>query len=412
MSTTDSLNTDQTCLILGAGHAGSQLALQLRKEGWIGKIVLVGAEPQLPYHRPPLSKAVLAGDKTIENVLLRPRAMYDTNQIELRIGEQAVEILREEKLLKLSTGELLTYDRLALCSGARVIRLPLGEHLKGVFYLRNAADVLAIKTMLEPGKRAVIIGGGYIGLEAAAVLNTLGLQVTVLERVDRVLQRVTSEPVSEFFTRLHQRNGVNIVCGAEVSAISGAVNVESVQCADGSRFDADIVIIGIGVVPETALAEEAGLRIDNGILVNEFAQTSDPCIYAAGDCTSHPSTLYQRQIRLESVQNANDQARIAAAGICGKPASYDSVPWFWSDQYNTKLQSVGLSAGSDTVVLRGNPEDAAGNGFSVLYGRGGQLIAADCINRPKDFLACKRLVQQKTRLDSSFSDEDKDLASL
>ncbi len=408
---TDSLSADQTCLILGAGHAGSQLAVQLRKEGWIGKIVLIGDEPQLPYHRPPLSKTVLAGEKTLDNVLLRPRAMYDTNQIELRIGEQAVEILREEKLVKLSTDEMLTYDRLALCLGARVIRLPLGEHLKGVFYLRNAADVVAIKTMLKPGTNAVIIGGGYIGLEAAAVLNSLGLQVTVLERTERVLQRVTSEPVSEFFTRLHQSHGVNIVSGAEVSAINGAVNVESVQCADGSRFAADIVIIGIGVVPETALAAEAGLRIDNGILVNEFAQTSDPCIYAAGDCTSHPSSLYQRQIRLESVQNANDQARIAAAGICGKPVSYNTVPWFWSDQYDIKLQSVGLSFGSDTLVLRGNPEDAEGKGFIVLYGRDGQLIAADCINRPRDFLICKRLVQEKAALDQSFSDENKDLSA-
>jgi 3-phenylpropionate/trans-cinnamate dioxygenase ferredoxin reductase subunit len=409
---TDSLYAGQTCLILGAGHAGSQLAVQLRKEGWTGKIVLIGEEPQLPYHRPPLSKAVLAGEKTLENVLLRPRAMYDTNQIELRTGEQAVEILREQKLLKLSTGELLTYDRLAICSGARVIRLPLGEHLKGVFYLRNAADVVAIKTMLEAGKKAVIIGGGYIGLEAAAVLNTLGLEVTVLERTERVLQRVTSKPVSEFFTRLHQSHGVNIVSGAEVSAINGAVNVESVQCADGSRFAADIVIIGIGVVPETELAEEAGLRIDNGILVDDSAQTSDPCIYAAGDCTSHPSSLYQRQIRLESVQNANDQARAAAAGICGKPASYNSVPWFWSDQYDIKLQSAGLSAGSDTIVLRGNPEDADGRGFSVLYGKDGQLIAADCINRAKDFLICKRLVQEKAALDQSFADENKDLAAL
>ena len=408
---TDSLNADQTCLIVGAGHAGSQLAVQLRKEGWSGRIVLIGDEPQLPYHRPPLSKAVLAGEKTLDDVLLRPRAMYDTNQIELRSGVQAAEILREKKLLKLSSGELLAYDRLALCVGARVIRLPLGEHLKGVFYLRNAADVLAIKTMLEPGKKTVIIGGGYIGLEAAAVLNTLGLQVTVLERTERVLQRVTSPLVSEFFTGLHQRHGVNIISGAQVSAISGALSVESVQCTDGSRFAADIVIIGIGVVPETALAEEAGLRIDNGILVNESAQTSDACIYAAGDCTSHPSAIYHRQIRLESVQNANDQARIAAAGICGKPALYNVVPWFWSDQYDIKLQSVGLSVGSDTLLLRGNPEDLAAKGFTVLYGRAGQIIAADCVNRAKDFLACKRLIQERAALDTLFSDENNALTA-
>jgi 3-phenylpropionate/trans-cinnamate dioxygenase ferredoxin reductase component len=408
----ESLNADQNCLILGAGHAGSQLAIQLRKEGWPGKIVLIGDEPHVPYHRPPLSKAVLSGEKTLDNVLLRPRAIYDTNRVELRLGEQAVAVMREEKMLKLASGELLTYDRLAICAGARVIRLPLGEHLKGVFYLRNAADVSAIQTMLDAGKRAVIIGGGYVGLEAAAVLNRLGLVVTVLERSDRVLQRVTSAPVSDFFTRLHQRHGVTVVSGAEVTAISGAEQVESVQCADGSRFAADVVIIGIGVVPETALAEEAGLRIDNGIAVDQSGQTSDPFIYAAGDCTSHPSNLYQRRIRLESVQNANDQARIAAAGICGKPATYDCVPWFWSDQYDIKLQSAGLSWGWDTLILRGDPENMTGKGFSVLYGKDGLLIAADCINRASDFMVCRNLVQKKALLEPSYADETIDLALL
>ncbi len=394
----------EACVIVGAGHAGSQLAIQLRKEGWTGRITLLGDETPLPYHRPPLSKAVLAGEKTLHEIALRPQLMYDNSSVELCLGEKAVEILREKKILKLQSGRLLPYDKLALCLGARVIKLPLGENLCGVFYLRNAADVDAIKQDLAPNKRVVIIGGGYIGLEAAAVLQSLGLHVTVLERATRILQRVTSEPVSDYFTRLHQDKGIKIITGVEVTAINGKEFVESVQCIDGSQYPADIVIIGIGVVPETALAAAAGLTIENGIKVNQFAQTSDASIYAVGDCASHPSFLYQSRIRLESVQNANDQARVAAANLCGKPTLYNSVPWFWSDQYTTKLQSVGLSNHFDSLLVRGDPTNVESGNFTILYGRNGHLIAADCINMPKEFLAAKRLVQERVPWDSVLAD--------
>jgi 3-phenylpropionate/trans-cinnamate dioxygenase ferredoxin reductase component len=387
---------EQTCLIIGAGHAGATLALQVRKEGWQGRIVLISAEHHLPYHRPPLSKAVLAGDKTIEGVALRPRSMYESSGIELHLGERVEAVLPAEKMLRMESGEMLLYDRLALCTGARVLRLPLGEHLQHVFYLRSADDASAIRAAAKAGGRAVIIGGGYIGLEAAAVLNTFGLQVTVLERTDRILQRVTSEPVSEYFAKLHRDRGVEIITGAEVTAISGERYVDSVQCADGSRHAADLVIIGIGVLPETRLAEAAGLRIDNGIVVNGFAQTSDPHIFAAGDCTSHPCQFYGRQLRLESVQNANDQARAAAAGICDRPVLYDSLPWFWSEQYDTRLQSAGLSGGFDSLQLVGDPQNE--NAFCVLYGREGILIAADCVNRPKDYLLLKKLIEDRSPL--------------
>ncbi|MDT8428211.1 MAG: FAD-dependent oxidoreductase [Pseudomonadales bacterium] len=402
--------TTQSCLIIGASHAGSQLALQLRKEGWQGSITLVGEERHLPYHRPPLSKAVLAGDKQLEDVLLRPAAMYANNQIEFRPGERVTAIHRAQHLVELENGELLAYDRLALCTGAQLITLPLGEGLDNVFYLRTADDALAIRKRLSAGQKAVIIGAGYIGLETAAVLNQHGLEVTVLEREQRVLQRVTGEEIAAWFTALHRSHGVNIVCQAEVTGISGAGRAERVLCADGSQYPADLVIIGVGVRPRTGLAAACGLQIDNGIAVDEFAQTSDPDIFAAGDCTSHPSALYGRRIRLESVQNANDQARTAAASICGKSQPYHAQPWFWSDQYAAKLQSVGLSEGYDAVLLRGEPGQSDAAGFSVFYGREGRLIAADCINRAREFMVCKQLLQSGAALSARFADESQPLS--
>lgn len=403
--------TEQSCLIIGASHAGSQLALQLRKEGWQGSITLIGEERHLPYHRPPLSKTVLAGDKQLEEVLLRPAAMYASSQIAFRAGERVLAIHRDRCQVELESGELLAYDRLALCTGARPITLPLGDGLDNVFYLRTMDDALAIRKVLGPDRKAVIIGAGYIGLETAAVLNRHGLQVTVLEREPRVLQRVTGEQVAAWFTDLHRSHGVNIVCQAKVTGISGAGKVEKVHCEDGSEYQADLVIIGAGVRPRTELAEAAGLRIENGIQVDEFACTSDPVIFAAGDCTAHPSALYGRRIRLESVQNANDQARTAAAGICGKPQPYNALPWFWSDQYESKLQSVGLNQAYDSVLLRGGTALTETAGFTVFYGREGRLIAADCINRAREFMVCKQLLQKKgAAMSDRFADESQPLS--
>lgn len=382
-------SSDDRCVIIGASHAGSQLAVNLRKHGWAGEIVLIGAEAELPYHRPPLSKTVMAGSKTLDNILLRPQAMYASNEVSLRLATAVQQIVPEQKHIVLADGETLAYDKLALCTGARPIKLPLGDGLDGVCYLRSYADVETIKQHLQGRQRAVVIGAGYIGLEAAAVMAQMGLQVTVLERADRVLQRVTGEQVSQYFTDLHRSHGVDIVCGAEVIGINGQHAVDSVSCADGTSYPADIVIVGIGVTPETTLAQDAGLRIENGVYVDAHCRTSDADIFAAGDCASYPDTRYRRRVRLESVQNANDQARIAAINICGGNDAYDVVPWFWSDQFDIKLQSVGLSDGFDEAQLDGSLDPADPAGFVMQYFRDGKLIAADCVRRPKDFMALK-----------------------
>lgn len=386
------LSQNSRCVIVGASHAGSQLAIQLRKSGWADEIVLIGDEPQMPYHRPPLSKAVMSGEKDADGILLRPAPMYQAQNVTLRLNERVQSLNAKDKQLTLASGEVLAYDKLALCTGARPIRLPLGDGLEGVCYLRTLSDVQAIRARLDQVQRVVVIGAGYIGLEAAAVLRKLGKHVTVLERAERVLQRVTGPQMSDYFLNLHRHHGVQIHCNAEVVAINGQQTVQSVSCADGSHYEADLVIVGIGVVPDTALAEAAGLKLDNGICVDEHARSSDPDIYAAGDCCSHPSALYHRRVRLESVQNANDQSRVAAANICGGNEVYNMTPWFWSDQYDVKLQSAGLSDGYDQIETDGSAEPGSTEGFVVSYYRDGKLIAADCINRAKDFMHFKKLL--------------------
>lgn len=376
-------------IVIGASHAGSQLALHLRKSGWQGDIVLIGAETHLPYHRPPLSKAVMSGEKTPEQIWLRPEAMYEKQGITLLLGTTVASLDPENHSVILSDGNQLSYEKLAICTGARPIKLPLGDGLAGVHYLRTLDDVLAIKAELESVNRVVVVGGGYIGLEAAAVLRKLGKQVTVLERASRLLQRVTGETMSDYFQRLHQHHGVEVVTGCEVTAINGQGSVSEVITADDQSFAADMVIVGIGVVPETELAEQAGLRLDNGIAVDARAHTSQADIYAAGDCSSHPSALYHRSIRLESVQNANDQSRVAAANMCGDDQVYTATPWFWSDQFDVKLQSAGLCEGYDETSVEGDVSPENSEGFVIKYFREGKLIAADCINRPKDFMAIK-----------------------
>ncbi len=400
----DAVQESGTLIVVGASHAGSQLAVQSRKSGWTGRIVLIGDEHCLPYHRPPLSKTVMAGEKTVDDILLRPQAMYGTADIELRLGQHVSRVQRDSRTVLLDDGEELRYDKLALCTGARVVHLPLGEGLEGVHYLRTIAHINAIRAHVASARKAVVIGAGYIGLEAAAVLRKLGMEVTVLERESRVLNRVTGQQVSDYITRLHQAHGVNVLCDAEVLSINGQQRVDSVTCADGEVHRADLVIVGVGIVPETGLAEQSGLRVENGICVDEYTRTSDPDIHAAGDCAAHPSALYGRRIRLESVQNANDQSRVAAANICGKPTVYDTVPWFWSDQFNIKLQSAGLFHGFDDAVVLGDISLGSQEGFSVLYFRDAVLVAADCVNQARVFMACKKLVgdraERSTALDA------------
>ena len=332
-----------------------------------------------------------------------------STRFDVRLGVRARAIDRARRSVELDDGSALAYDKLVLATGAQVRRLGApGESLANVFYLREIADVHALRAAIVPGARAVIVGGGYIGLEAAASLRKLGLDVTVLEAQSRVLQRVTAPEVSAFYARVHEEEGVRLVTQVAVESIEGEGCVHGVRLRDGRWFDADLVIVGVGVLPAIALAEQAGVEVDNGIVVNEHARTSDPDIYAIGDCTRHFNPIYARWLRLESVQNANDQARTAALALCGKPAAYRALPWFWSDQFDLKLQIAGLSEGFDDVVLRGDPRH--GRSFAAFYYRQGRLIAVDAINRPKEFMLGKRfLAEQKSADPRRIADESIDI---
>lgn len=405
---------ENCCIIVGASHAGAQLAVSLRQEGWQGRILVIGDEPYLPYNRPPLSKTFLSGEKHVDDLLIRPEAQYEKVGIEFMLGQRASRINRPGRTLVLSHGEELRYERLALATGARVRTLDLpGANLKGVLYLRDIADVEKIRHFIGPGKRAVIVGGGYIGLETAAMLRQLGLEVTVLEAADRVLNRVTAPEVSAFYTRIHRAAGTRIETGVQITGFTGDTRVRQVDCADGSHYPADLVVIGIGVIPNTELAQEAGLVVDNGIRVNASCLTSDPDIAAAGDCTNHYNSLYGRDLRLESVQNAMDQARVAAAALCGKPNQYNALPWFWSDQYDLKLQIAGLSGGYSELVIRGEPASADCRKFAAFYFRDGKLIAVDAVNSPQEFMVGKQVISKGLALDrSGLSDPEVPMKSL
>ncbi|ORA77876.1 MULTISPECIES: NAD(P)/FAD-dependent oxidoreductase [Mycobacteriaceae] len=385
--------TLERTLIVGASHAGAQLAASLRQEGWTGEIVLIGDEAALPYQRPPLSKAYLAGKCTVDELAIRNAEFYTKQRIQL-LDATVEAIDRSAGQLSLNTGDALPYDKLALCTGARPRRLPTpGADLAGVFYLRTAADVEMIREATSPGSRAVIVGGGYIGLETAASLRALGLEVTVIEATERVLERVTAPEVSAFFDRIHREEGVNIRTGALVKALSGDGRIREVILAGGESIPADLVIVGIGVEPNTELAAAAGLVVDNGVVIDDQARTSDPAIVAAGDCASHDMARYGRRIRLESVPSAAEQAKVAAATVCGKSKKISALPWFWSDQYDLKLQIAGLNTGYDEVILSGDP--TRDRDFTCFYLRAGELIAADCINRPRDFMVSKRIITQQ-----------------
>lgn len=388
----------KTCIVIGASHAAAQLALGLRQEGWEGKIIVIGDEPRIPYHRPPLSKALLAGEKTAEDIYIRPHDAYEKADIECKLNTRVESIDRERQQITLDNGELMDYDKLALTVGSRVRRVALpGVDLAGIYYLRTIADVERIKEHMGADKNAVIVGGGYIGLETAAVLRKAGMCVTLVETMERVLQRVTAPQISEFYHRIHTEEGVNILCNTSVTAFAGEGRVRGVVCTDGTTLAADLVIIGVGIVPNVELAAAAGLKVENGIVVDEFARTSDHDIVSAGDCTWHYNHLYERWIRLESVQNASDQARVAAMTLCGKEKAYDALPWFWSDQYDLKLQIAGLSQGYDEVITRGDKN--SGRRLAAFYLQDDTIIAVDAINKPVEFMLGKRLIVNKVRVD-------------
>lgn len=384
--------TGGRALVIGAGHAGAQLAASLRQEGWSGEIVLIGDEPALPYQRPPLSKAYLAGKSTLGELAIRRREFYDKQQIRL-LQASVTTIDRVARHVLLNGADVMSYDGLAICAGGRARQLTVpGVELAGVFYLRTFADVEAIRAVAAPGRRAVIVGGGYVGLETAASLHGLGLHVTVLEAAERVLARVTAPEVSSFYERVHREAGVEIRTGAVVRAIAGDRTAHSVVVSDGEHIPADLVIVGVGLVPNTELAARAELQVEDGIVIDDLARTSDPRIVAAGDCTITYLARYGRPLRLESVPNATEQAKTAAATMCGKERAIAALPWFWSDQFDLKLQIAGLNTGYDEIVVNGDP--AVDRDFTCYYLLRGRLLAADCVNRPRDFMRAKQVISQ------------------
>lgn len=398
-------------VIVGAGQGGFQAAASLREAGYQGRVTLIGEEPGLPYQRPPLSKAYMKGDAGIEQIELRPAAFYADHRIELVHGRAAA-IDRFERRLALEDGRVLGYDHLILATGARNRPLPVpGRELAGVYYLRTREDADALKADLAGARNVVVIGAGFIGLEFAAVARALGHSVTVIEAAMRPLGRAVSPEMSTFFVEAHEAMGTRLLLGAGVVGLEGeGGHVTGVKTTDGTVHPADFVLVGIGVVPNVELAAEAGLEVANGIVVDAHLATRDPAISALGDAAAYPSRFAGGMVRLESVQNAVDQARSLAGRLTGKPAPFEAVPWFWSDQADLKLQMVGLTGPTDLAVLRGDP---ASRRFSVFRFREGVLTAIESVNRPADHMLGRRLLASTPTLTpAQAGDESFELKSL
>jgi 3-phenylpropionate/trans-cinnamate dioxygenase ferredoxin reductase subunit len=388
---------NETVVIAGAGHAAGQLVASLRQKNFAGEIILLGDEAYLPYQRPPLSKKYLAGELDADRLLFKPATFYEDDALQVRLDTRVSNISRDAMTVATEDGRNFAYNKLVLALGSRARRLPVpGEDLPGVHYLRGIDDVNGLRESVTAGNKIVIVGAGYIGLEVAAVCCRLGLDVTVVEMADRVMSRVVSPQVSDFFQQVHEQAGVKFRLSTGLTALHGSDRVTSVEVEHGDSLPADTVLIGAGIVPNYELAEACGLDVDNGIVVDDRCQSSDSKIWAIGDCTSHPSSIYGRRIRLESVHNALEQAKTAASNICDIDDRYSQVPWFWSDQYDLKLQIAGLSAGYDQVVIRGVPDDRK---FACFYLRDGSLIAVDAINSPREFMQSKRLIATRTVID-------------
>ena len=387
-------------VIVGAGHGGAQAAIALRQNGFTGSILLIGREPEIPYERPPLSKEYLAREKTFERICLRPEQFWVDKQITLTRDSEVVRIDPAARQLVLRDGAIITYGQAIWATGGDPRRLACpGAELAGIHAIRTRVDVDQLMAELDAGaRRAVVIGGGYIGLEAAAVLTKLGVAVTVLEMLPRVLARVAGETLSNFFESEHRAHGVDLRTGTAVEAIVGQDGrVSGVTLADGTTLPADLVIAGIGIVPAVGPLLSAGAAGGNGVDVDEFCRTSLPDVYAIGDCAAQANGFANNAVvRLESVQNANDMATCTAKAICGDPQPYTATPWFWSNQYDLKLQTVGLTLGYDQEVVRGNPADRS---FAIIYLRQGQVIALDCVNSVKDYVQGRKLVEARYKPD-------------
>ncbi|GAA2382348.1 FAD-dependent oxidoreductase [Streptomyces glaucosporus] len=379
-------------VIVGAGQAGADTAAALRSRGFSGRIALVGEEEALPYRRPPLSKGYLGGTAEAGDLELLPLSSYGDQGIDLVLGDRAVRIDPEERSVVLDSGSRLSYDRLVLATGARPRRLPVpGAGLAGVMTLRGLADAAALREALREGGHLLVVGGGFVGLELAATARKLGLDATVVEVGPRLMARALSPGMSDHLRAEHVRQGVRILLRREVAALHGDASghVRVAELDGGERVPADLVVFGVGVRPNVELAAAAGLEVGGGILVDRWLRTSDPAIHAIGDCARFPSARYGRQLRLESVQNASDQARCAAAAICGDPEPYEAVPWFWTEQYALRLQIAGITGGHDLAVTVGDP---GGGRFSVLCFREGRLLGAESVNRPADHMIVRRLL--------------------
>jgi 3-phenylpropionate/trans-cinnamate dioxygenase ferredoxin reductase subunit len=380
----------ETIIVIGAGHGGAQIVESLRSGGFDGKLIMIGDEAHRPYDRPSTSKELLSGGIDIDRIFLKRDQFYTDKTIDLRLGVRVTSIDRQTHRVALSTGESLAYDKLVIATGARARRLQApGADLEGIFYLRSLADSQAIGARLGPGKKLAIIGGGYVGLEVAASATKLGCKVAVIEMLERLLARVAGVEIADFYEKAHRDAGVDLHFGVAIEGFVGDGAVRAVKLTDGSEIPADVVVVGIGAVPNTELAGEAGLAVENGILVDDCGRTSDPTIFAIGDATNHPNDLLGKRLRLESVPAAMGQARAAASAILGNPKPFHEIPWFWSDQYDLKLQIVGLSEIGDQVVVRGNPADRR---FAAFYLRHGKIVAVNAVNSARDFMVGKKLI--------------------
>jgi 3-phenylpropionate/trans-cinnamate dioxygenase ferredoxin reductase subunit len=386
-----------TVVIAGAGHGAGQVVATLKQKKFAGKIILIGDEPYLPYQRPPLSKKFLSGDLDAERLHFKPASFYDDPQISVHLGTSVASIDRTGKKIATSDGVEFTYDKLVLALGSRVRKIDIpGHDLPGIHYLRSIADVEAIRSDMSSNKNVVIVGAGYIGLEVAAVCRLQGLDVTVIELADRVMSRAVSPNVSDYYQLEHTKHGVKLLLSTSVAEFKGKRRVKRAITDDGQEIPVDFAVVGVGILPNSEIAAAAGLEVSNGIVVDDTCCTADPDVYAIGDCTSHPNSIYGQSLRLESVHNALEQAKTAASNICGGESHYSQVPWFWSDQYDLKLQIAGLSQGYDDVVLRGDP---ANGSFACFYLKEGVLIAVDAVNSPREFMQSKALIAKRAKID-------------
>ena len=390
------MSDNQQFVVIGASQAGGWVAKTLRNEGFEGSVILIGEESYLPYERPPLSKGALAGEATLESTYFWAPEEYDDLDIDVRLKTRATKIDREKKQVTLDNGDTLKFDRLAITTGARVRVLPIeGSNLDGIFYLRTMADTKAIRATLKEGTKALIVGGGWIGLECASTLKKLNCEVTIIEAAERLCGRAVTPEISDWMFDFHTNRGIKIKLNTTLNSFTGESYLSKANLSNGEIINVDMAIIGIGVIPNVQLAEDAGLEVDNGIVVDTKTQTSDPNIFAAGDVTNHPNEILGRHIRLESWENAQNQGIVAGKALLDLAEPYAEIPWFWSDQFETNIQMIGLPENWDSTVTRGEPKS---DEFTTFYLRNNQIIGAISINAPRDLRFAKRLMQARKHL--------------